>query len=175
MESNRNKSMKTKKLTRLAMLFAASIVLSIVEGLLPPLPFAAAGVKIGLSNIPVMYTLFFINPSSAFAAAILKSLFAALTRGTVAGILSLSGGILSITAMYLLTLIFREKISYLLLSIFGAVFHNIGQLIAVSIIYTSVNVFIYLPVLLIGGVGAGIATSFLLRFIMPSFKNMQEL
>ena len=165
----KNNLTKTRKLVNLSMLLALAIVLSIVEGMFPPLPYAIAGVKMGLSNIPVMFTLFFINPFSAFAVAFLKSVFVLLTRGFIAGILSLSGGMLSILIMIILQKIFREKISYLILSISGAVFHNIGQLIAVSVIYTSVNIFIYLPVLLIAGVVAGVITSVLLKIIMPSF------
>lgn len=163
---------KTKLMVLTALLFAISLVLSIVQSSFPPLFIAAPGVKLGLSNIVAMYALFFLNSKQAFTIAILKSVFVYITRGAIAGALSLCGGILSLVVMILLLQIFKEKISYLVLSIFGAVFHNIGQLAAVSFIYTNMYLWMYLPVLLITGIIAGIATSTLLRFILPAFKKL---
>jgi heptaprenyl diphosphate synthase len=163
---------KTRALTLTALLFALALVLSIVESSFPPLFTAAPGIKLGLSNIVVMYALFFLNKKQAFLIAILKAVFVYVTRGMVAGILSLCGGTLSLLVMILLMILFKEKVSYLVLSIFGALFHNIGQLAAVSFIYTSIYLWVYLPVLMVSGVIAGIATSTLLRFILPAFKRL---
>ena len=131
------------------------------------------GVKFGLSNIAVMYALFFLGKKEAFTIAVLKAFFVFLTRGFVAALLSLCGGMLSIVVMAFLIYIFRDKISYLLLSISGAVFHNIGQFIAISFIYANIYLWVYLPVLLISGVFAGIATATLLRFILPAFSRLE--
>lgn len=166
------KSNKTKFMVLTALLFAVAIVLSIVENTLPPLPIAVPGVKLGLSNIAVMYALFFLGKRQAFAIAVLKALFVFITRGAIAAFLSLSGGILSLTIMILLMILFKEKISYLMISIFGSVFHNIGQFIAITFIYTSMYIWAYLPILLISGVIAGVATSTLLRFTFPAFKKL---
>lgn len=155
-----------------SLIFATAIVLSILENMLPPIVVAVPGVKFGLSNIAVMYALFFLGKRQAYTIAILKGFFAFATRGAVAGLLSLVGGILSLTIMVILILIFREKISYLIISIFGAVFHNIGQFIVIAILYTGMNMLAYLPVLLVSGLVAGIVTSTLLRFILPAFKRL---
>lgn len=155
-----------------SLIFATAIVLSILENMLPPIVVAVPGVKFGLSNIAVMYALFFLGKKQAYTIAILKGFFAFATRGAVAGLLSLVGGILSLTIMVILILIFREKISYLIISIFGAVFHNIGQFIVIAILYTGMNMLAYLPVLLVSGLVAGIVTSTLLRFILPAFKRL---
>ncbi len=162
----------TKSLVLTGLLFAIAMVLSLVENSFPPIVLAAPGVKLGLSNIAVMYALFFLNKRQAFTIAILKSMFVFLIRGFVSALLSLTGGILSLIIMSILLLIFKEKISYLIISIFGAVFHNIGQLIAISFIFTSVYIWAYLPVLLFTGVLAGIGTSALLKFILPAFKRI---
>ncbi len=50
---------RTQELVLAAMIFATALVLSIIENMLPPLPIAVPGVKFGLSNIAVMYALFF--------------------------------------------------------------------------------------------------------------------
>lgn len=163
---------KTKALTLTALLFALALVLSIVESSFPPLFTATPGIKLGLSNIIVMYALFFLSKKHAFMIAILKAGFVYITRGAVAGLLSFCGGTISLMVMILLMVIFKDKVSYLILSIFGAVFHNIGQLLAVSFVYTSIYLLMYLPILLISGVVAGMATSTLLRFILPAFKKL---
>ncbi len=163
---------KTQMLVMTSLIFAAALVLAIVENILPPLPIAVPGIKFGLSNIAVMYALFFLGKKQAYTIGILKAVFVFVTRGGIAGLLSLSGGILSITVMILLMAIFREKITYLIISIFGAVFHNIGQFIVITVIYTGMNMWAYLPVLLISGLAAGIVTSTLLKFIMPAFQRL---
>ncbi len=163
---------RTKKMVLTGLLFAIALVLSLVENSLPQLAIPVPGVKLGLSNIAVMYTLFFVGAGQAFSIAVLKALFVLLTRGTVAALLSLLGGLLSVAIMLVLLFIFKEKISYLIISIAGSVFHNVGQFIGISFIYTSMGLWAYLPVLLIAGIIAGIATSTLLRFILPAFKKL---
>jgi heptaprenyl diphosphate synthase len=163
---------RTQKLVLTSLIFAVALVLAIVENTLPELPIAVPGVKFGLSNIAVMYALFFLGKKQAYAVGILKSAFVFVTRGGIAGLLSLSGGVLSITVMILLMVIFRKRISYLLLSVFGAVFHNVGQFAVISLIYTGMNMWAYFPVLLVSGLVAGIVTSTLLKFIMPAFQRL---
>lgn len=163
---------KTQKLVLTSLFFAVAIILSVIENSLPPLPIAIPGVKFGLSNIAVMYVLFFVGKKQAYSVALLKAIFVFSTRGWIASVLSLSGGFLSLTVMILLITIFKERVSYLILSIFGAIFHNIGQLAAVSIVYTNLYLLYFFPLLLITGVMAGIVTSVLLRFIEPAFKRV---
>lgn len=163
---------KTQQMVLAAMIFATALVLAIIENLLPPLPIAVPGVKFGLSNIAVMYALFFLGSKQAYAIAILKALFVFITRGAIAGALSLSGGILSITIMLILLFVFRDRITYLIISIFGAVFHNIGQFFVIILLYTGVNIWPYFPVLLVSGVIAGMVTSTLLRFILPALLRL---
>lgn len=163
---------KTRRLALTSLLFAMALILSIVENSLPPILVTVPGVKFGLSNIAVMYALFFLRKKEAFSIVILKSCFVFVTRGFIAAVLSLCGGMLSLIIMALLMLIFKDRISYLLLSVSGAVFHNIGQFIAISLIYSNLYLWVYLPVLLISGVLAGIATAALLRFILPALKRL---
>ena len=162
---------RTKKIAVTAVLFASAVVLSIFESLIP-VPVPVPGIKFGLANIVVMYSLFFLGKSTALTIALLKALFSFMTRGAVAGFLSLAGGMFSLLIMIVLLLIFRDKISYLILSIFGSVFHNIGQFAAISVIYEGMNMWFYMPFLLIFGVVAGLVTSTLLRFILPALKGV---
>ncbi|MDD2190203.1 MAG: Gx transporter family protein [Eubacteriales bacterium] len=167
--NNRN---KTQSMVLTALVFASALVIAAVENMLPPLPIAVPGVKFGLSNIAVMFALFFLEKKQAYTIGILKAGFVFITRGAIAGLLSFSGGMLSITAMILLMIIFKEKISYMVLGIFGAVSHNVGQFIVITIIYTGMSIWAYLPILLVSGIIAGIVTSTLLKFIMPAFNRL---
>ncbi len=156
---------KTKRLTLLAMLFALSIVLAIVEGLLPA-PNSVPGIKLGLSNIVVMFTLINLKKSDAITIAFLKSGFVLMTRGVIAGVLSLSGGLSSVLVMWLLMVLLRGKASYMGLSVLGAVFHNLGQLAVASLILGTALWF-YFPVLLISAIISGVVTSVVLRISSP--------
>ena len=165
---------KTKYLAFTALLLGMSVVLSIIENSLPPPAFAAPGVRLGLSNIPVMYALFFLDKGRAFTVAVLKSGFVLLTRGVTAGTFSICGGILSLTTMVVLMRL-SNKASYTAISICGAVSHNVGQLAAVSVIYASFNMIIYLPPLVAAGVVAGVITATVLRCVMPAFERIMRL
>lgn len=158
-----------RRLALTAMLFAASLVLSYVESFLP-LPIY--GIRLGLSNIPVMYVLFFCSRRQALSIAVLKAGFIALVRGAIAGLLSLSGGLLSLAVMVLLLAITRRRASVIILSVCGAVAHNAGQLAAASLIYTNLYTWTLFPVLLAAGVAAGVVTALILRFILPALDKL---
>lgn len=163
---------KTKTVVLTGLLFSIAIVLSIIENSFPPILTAVPGVKLGLSNIAVMYALFFLNKGQAFSIAILKGLFVMFTRGPIAGSLSLCGGVVSLIVMIGIIWIFKEKASYFVISIFGSIFHNMGQLALVAFMFGGIYILGYFPVLLISGIIAGFATSTLLRFILPAFKKL---
>ncbi len=171
-ETIETNSAKIKRLTMLALFFAVAVVLSFIESSFPPIPFFPPGVKLGLSNIAVMYSLFFLGKREAAYIIVLKALFVFLIRGATAGFLSFSGGLFSFIVMTVIMFLFKEHVSYLVLSIFGALFHNIGQFVAISIIFGSLTLLAYLPFLIVMGVFAGVATATILRFILPVLKNV---
>lgn len=162
---------KTRLLVLTGLMLAVAIVLSVVENMLPPLPIPVPGVKFGLSNIAVMYALFFLGKKQAFTIALLKSVFVFATRGMIASLLSLAGGILSLVVMITLLAIFGKRISYLMISLFGAVAHNLGQFLVITLLYTDLAILGYLPLLMVSGILAGIATATLLKFILPAFRS----
>jgi len=172
MQRRDSRKFDVRYLALVSMLFAVSLVLTAVEMFLPPLPFMPPGVKIGLSNVIIMYCLFCLSKRSVILLAILKSCFVFLLSGFTAALLSLGGGLLSVGVMIALALLFRN-ISYLLLSVAGAVAHNVGQIIVASFLMSSTMLVItYLPVLLISGVIMGNITGALLRFVMPPLRKI---
>jgi heptaprenyl diphosphate synthase len=161
---SKDKGFALREMTTLSLMLSLIFVLSIFEGMLPPLPFH---MRFGLSNVVTMYALFFIGGRAAFTLAALKSAAVLLTRGPVAGLLSLSGGLLSLCAIALLAAAWKDA-SYCLLSVAGAVTHNAAQLAAASWL-ASVNLLWLLPVMAVAGVLAGSLTAVLLRVVMPLF------
>lgn len=151
------------------MLLCLAIVFSFIENMIPPLPTLPPGVKLGLSNIVTIYCLFFIDSKSAFSISALKSGFVALTRGYTAGILSFSGGILSVLVMLLFK---RKNPRYLILSVIGAISHNIGQLLVSAVLFKTTSIFYYLPVLIISGVVMGSVTATLMKVLIPALKRI---
>ena len=165
---------KIKYTAVMSMMLALITVLSALEHMIPPFPFMPPHVKIGLSNIVTMYTLFFLGKKEAFVLAGLKSSFIFVTRGFIAGLLSLGGGICSLLVILLAAVIFKSRISYTLLSITGALTHNLAQLVIVSLINQTNIWFYYLPVLTVSAVFMGSVTGYLLKVVMPAFDAVFE-
>ncbi len=162
---------KTKKITTIAMLFALAMVLSLFEGMIVPLFALPPGIKLGLANIVVMYCMVYIGFSSALQLNLLKAIFVLITRTPTSGFLSLLGGVFSLLIMVLLSKLLKDKINYYTLSVFGALFFNIGQLIGASIILSSPFTIYYLPVLAVSAVVTGIVTGAILTVVIPALKK----
>lgn len=160
---------RTQKLALSGILFALALVLGYLESFLAPLLGLPPGVKIGLANVVVLYALLLISRRQAFFLVILKACFALLLRGAIAGALSLLGGLFSFCAMALLVF-FGHKQNLWLLSVLGAICHNMGQLLGIGILMGSFS-FYYAPVLLVSALVMGSLCAFLLRFLIPAMQN----
>ena len=154
------------------LMLALAIALSFFESSLPSLPILLPGAKLGLSNIVTMYAVFFLGAARAFTIAVLKSLFVLLTRGATGAFLSLLGGLLSVLVMLIISK--YGGISKYVVSIGGAVAHNVGQLIGAVIILQNKAVFYYLPMLLVCGIMVGMLTGCLLRFVAPYLSDIDK-
>ena len=155
----------------MGLLFALAIALSVLESWLPAF-IAVPGIKLGLSNIVVMYCVFLLGASGAFTLAVLKALFVLFTRGLIAAALSGAGGAASICVMLLLISMQKHTASYSLISMAGAVAHNMGQLaLAALLLGTGRIMLYYLPVLFFSGLIMGMLTAVLLRAVMPYFSK----
>lgn len=153
----------SKYVALMGMLLGVTIVLSIVENALTPtLPM---GIKLGASNIVIMFALLQLDSKSAFSLVVLKSVFVFLTRGLIASGMSLAGGLFS--TLIMLVLLKNVKPSMLLISVSGAVSHNISQLLFSAIITQSRYTLMYFPILLVSGIIAGVCTGIVLRAVLP--------
>lgn len=147
------------------MLFALAVALGFAESLLPPLPLLPPGVKLGLSNVVVMFCLLRMGRREAVLLLVLKALFAALTRGPTAGLLSFCGGALSILVMGLL--LRTRRMGEAGVSVGGAVAHNLGQLVAAAALLQNLLVFSYTPLMVLSGIVMGLLTALVLKATLP--------
>ena len=153
----------------LGIMLAVIIVISWFEFIISSLLLLPPHTKLGLANIVTMYCVIFVSKKSGFTLNMLKSLFVLLTRGPIAGLLSFSGGMLSIGIIVLLIMVFGNKISYIALSVAGALLHNLGQLGAMMMLLGEFILIGYLPVMIISGIVTGVLTGILLKVTLPIF------
>ena len=171
MPKNDHSYKKTHEIALSGLLFALAMALSFIEGTLV-IPGLMPGMKLGLANIVVMYALFFMGPKQALILDLLKALFVFLVSGWTAGFLSLCGGLLSLLVMWILYYHFPVRPTWFILSVCGALFHNIGQLLGASVILSSKMSLYYAPVMLIFGLVMGAVTSITLRAILPALDKI---
>ena len=164
-----NLSPKTRQTALLGLLFALALALGWLESLLPTPPGLPPGIKLGLANLVVMYVLLYLSRWQALLLVALKAAFALLTRGAMAGLLSGAGGLLSF--LVVAALLPRHSPSVLLLSVCGAVSHNMAQLAAVRLLFGPVGLY-YAPVLLAAGVALGSLNAILLRALLPALEKL---
>lgn len=145
--------MKVKTLTKMALLAAAALILGWLDSLIPLVP-GVPGIKLGLSNLPLLYAVFYLSPWSTAVLMLVKVGLSSLLFGNAVGALySIAGGVLSVAVMLLLKRI--RSISVIPVSTFGGILHMIGQ-IAVGMLLLGVRPMLaYAPWLLVSGLLTG--------------------
>ena len=136
------RSQKSREVAWTGMLFALAIALSFLESAITPLLGLMPAMKLGLSNLVVMYALLFLNTRTAAELVLLKALFAMLT------------GVLSFLVLWGL-LHLPASPGEFIFTVSGALAHNIGQLLGASVLLSSAMALGYAPVLLVAGLCVG--------------------
>lgn len=146
--------MKIRTLSRMALLTAAALILGYLDSLIPLVP-SIPGIKLGLSNLVLLYAVFYMRPGETLILMLLKVGLSSLLFGNAVGALyALAGGILSTAAMLLLHRI--PQISVIPVSTVGGILHIIGQCVIGSILISFKSVLFYAPWLLISGTATGL-------------------
>lgn len=165
--------MKTSRVTticRLALFLAIEVVLSYVESFIP-LPIPLPGVRLGLANAIGLVVLYFYSPKEFVGIGFLRVLIVGLLRSTaVSFALSFTGWALS-TLMVLL-FYFWKKASIYGLSICSAVFHGLGQVLMVMLIYQLPDMINYLPVMLFSGIISGALVAMISALAMKNLEHV---
>ena len=93
---------RTKRLTMLAMTISFALILSFLESRIPAFV-ALPGVKVGLANIAIIYTLYQFGVKEAITVSILRVFIVSMLFGNAAGLIySIAGAVLSLSVMILL-------------------------------------------------------------------------
>lgn len=146
--------MKSKKTAVLGVCIALAMIFSYIELQIPSFV-AIPGIKLGLPNIVIIIALYKFGWKEAVIINILRVLIVSVLFGTVLSLLySIAGAVISLTIMIILKKL--SIFSTVLVSVFGAICHNIGQIAVAIFVLDTSELLYYLPVLLITGTVSGI-------------------
>lgn len=160
---------KLKKLTLCALFLAASVIISIVEGMsgvnaFIPLP----GVKLGFCNIAVTACFYLVSPAGAFSISIVRPLFLFVFSGNPVSLaMSLCGSVVSYVSLVLTKKTYGKAFSFAGISCISAVFHSIGQIFAAMLIMGDTALLWYLPMFLAASSIAGSVSGCVMNIILP--------
>lgn len=158
--------MNVKKSAILAFLVAAGILLQLLESFVGVF-MIVPGYKIGLANIAGLFALYMYDEKSMAYVSLLRIFLSSLMQGTLFSVsfwLSLSGGLLACLAMIIA---YKSKVfSIYGVSILGASFHNIGQVIAITWIYQQYFMQLFLPILLALSIVSGILIAVICKKVL---------
>ena len=162
--------MRTKRLTRDAMLAGVALIIFTIEAQIPPLT-SIPGIKMGLANIITVYAAFAIGPADAAIILATRVLLGSVIAGNMSTLMySAAGGLLCLAAMLGLRRVLTNSQLWVA-SVIGAAAHNVGQ-IAVAIAVTGTPALLaYLPVLLMSGMIAGLFTGLCAQALVKRLKN----
>lgn len=159
---SRNSSrLATQKMTRLALLAAVAVVLGYFEGIIIAFMFLPPGIKLGLANTVLLYSVYLLGPGYSVILMILKVVLTGYMSGNLAAafLYSMGGGVLSLGMMLLVKKLGgNDKVSIVGVSVVGAVFHNVGQLLVASLVVRTPGLMLYIFPLLISAVVTGVIT-----------------
>ena len=166
--------MKLKKITTLALFTTLALIIFTIENAIPtlvPIP----GIKLGLANIITLVVLHNYSPKDTLLVLLMRILLASFFIGQAISLLySLAGGLLCFAAMLLIHQLLQGHYLFLI-SIVGAIFHNLGQLAVAYLITEVPGVLVYLPFLLLSailtGLFTGLCAQFTQRYLIPAITD----
>ncbi len=144
-----------KRVAVLGCCTALALIFAYVEVLLPPLFTAVPGIKLGLTNIVIIFMLYRFGVLDAAAVSFVRMVVVSVLFGSpVTFAYSLAGGVLSLAAMALLKRL--DILSAVGVSVAGGVLHNVGQILMAMLLLGTAELGYYLIVLALTGTVSGI-------------------
>lgn len=163
---------RTKNLTLVSILTALGIVLGIVEAAF--LNFnVLPGSKIGISNIVCLVALYlfgykttlFVNTSRAIFIGFMYS-------GPSSVIYSFFAAVVSVSVMHIIKTFLKDKVSCVGVSVAGAFFHNLTQVVVAIIISGSFNMIYYFSYLSFVSIVTGVFTGVIAYIVVKRIKRI---
>lgn len=164
---------KVKRLTELSVLTAVSLIIFVIE-LQIPNPFPIPGIKLGLANIITVYAVYHYKAHEVAAIVAVRLILGAVFSGNFAALIySAAGAVLCLLGMLILKRFIDEKHLWLS-SVFGAVLHNTGQMIAALIVMRTPQLLLYYPFLLVSGCLSGAFTGLCAQIVTSRLKGWKR-
>lgn len=158
------RGMSALEVATYGLLAAVALIFGYVEALFP-LPLPVPGIKLGLGNIVVLFTLAGFGWRAGLAIALVKVVVSALLFGNPMVLMYSAGGAaLSFAAMWVA--LHWNRLSIVGVSMVGGVFHMVGQLAVVAFTFSPYVALVYLPVLMISGLVTGLLTGYVCRLVI---------
>ena len=166
-----NSHLKTRKLVFYSLMVAYSLALYLLEQFIPnPLIALFPGAKLGLSNIITLLCLLNFGFKDTFKILTVRIILSSIFAGAATVLLySIAGGYLSLIGMYIAIKI--KGFSKVGISVFGAIMHNIGQLLVASAMIENLTMMTYLPIMLGASLVTGIFIGIVVNFTVPLFQK----
>lgn len=166
--------MRIKKLATLSVFTVIALTIFVIESAIP-LSVPISGIKLGLANIVTLILLLNFSPADALVVLLARILLSTFFAGQAMSLLySLCGGLFSLIAMCLINRFLSGRFIFIT-SIFGALFHNAGQLLTAYFITRTMGILSYLPFLVISGILTGLFTGlcahYAQKYLMPYVKR----
>lgn len=164
--------MKLRKLVFLAIMVAASVVLSIVESLISVALFIIPGVKLGLANIITLVILYVYSEKDAAIVVLIRIMLVGLVYSGLfqpTFWMSLSGGVLAFIAM----VVFKRltKLTLISVSVAGSLFHMVGQILMAMVVLNTETLIFYLPYMMLIAIPTGFFTGIIAKRMIFIFQN----
>ena len=149
--------MKTRRITEIALFTAVALIIHVLEAQIPPLV-PIPGIKPGLSNIITVFALYRLKKRDAVTIVALRVLLGSMFGGSLSALMySAAGSVLSLCVMLPLSYKLPPKYMFLM-SVLGAVCHNLGQILTAMLVTQTPSLIMYLPVLVLSACISGLFT-----------------
>ncbi|MCD8480596.1 MAG: Gx transporter family protein [Candidatus Cloacimonetes bacterium] len=159
----------------LAFLTATASAVHIIESLIMsmlPVPF----IRVGLSNIVVLYLVMERQIAPAFVVAFAKSVLGGIATFSLLSPmlpLSLGGGLFAVSMMSL-GLVIRPRFSIFGISVLGALAHNAAQLILVRLLLIhNDSLFVLTPILILFALLSGLVTAYICVYLKERIPGLK--
>lgn len=165
--------MTSRKLALMSMLLALALIIFTVEAQLPPLA-PIPGIKLGLANIITLVSLYLLGRRDSFIILVSRIGLGSIFAGNFSGFLySIAGGLVCFLCMCAAMTVIKEKRVWLI-SIFGALGHNFGQIFAACLILKTPQILWYLPALIISAIITGAFTGTVAQLTLRRLKKTKQ-
>lgn len=165
---------KTKKMITMSLFTTIALTIFMIESYIPPLA-PIPGIKLGLSNIITLAVIILWGWKEGAIILFMRITLGSIFAGQMMSfIYSFAGGTLCLITMCLVKRFFQKDMIWVI-SIIGAISHNIGQILIASIVINSTSILFYTPILIISAIVTGTFTGLSVQYLIRNNNNINKL